>query len=510
MFHTPVLLLIFNRPKEAEIQTKHLQKIRPKQLFIAADGPRNDKINETELCEKTKKTVLNSINWNCTVKTLFRKENLGCGKAVSSGITWFFENVNKGIILEDDCLPDLSFFSFCEKLLKKYENNPQIMHIAGHNSYTSNSKESYFFSKYSDIWGWATWKRAWDMYSLNIKNLKSITENLADLPPLERIFWYGKIAYNTHQHSKNSTWDYQWCYTLLKNNGLAISPAKNLIQNIGFDDNATHTVGKKKIEKTYKIESIIHPKKILNNQKAEKQWIKPFLDAFDNNISRTNQPVSLINKNLIKHNTDYIKIYKLIKKYHAFTSLNPIDFTHLFLTIKKLKIPKKSQHITHCGIWKGGLSAAIAEYTGKNNTHTLFDNFLAPPNPTSKDELTTEEWLKQPYLSWYRDNKIDNEEFAHIAFYKANCFNYEIIPGNIENTLPLNKKPTNLIIIHLDWYYSTLFCLNELFPQLIPNGNIIIIHNNKSGIKNAIKTYIKNKKMSVKHSNNFFIILTKK
>ena len=130
---TPLLLLIFNRPKLTEIVFNQIKRVRPKRLFVAADGPRRNKPGEAEKCQITRQVVLDHINWECEVHTLIREENLGCKKAVSTAIDWFFSVVDKGIILEDDCLPDLSFFDFCTKLLTYYEQTDQVMHISGDN-----------------------------------------------------------------------------------------------------------------------------------------------------------------------------------------------------------------------------------------------------------------------------------------------------------------------------------------------------------------------------------------
>ena len=159
MFNTPILFLIFNRPEVTFAVFEQIQKIQPKYLFIAADGPRNYK--ENELCKATR-DVVQKIDWDCELKTLFRNENLGCAKNVSSAIKWFFDHVEKGIILEDDCYPDLSFFSFCEELLNYYDNNDRIMAISGFNAQLGikRTKHSYFFAEIPLVWGWATWRKA--------------------------------------------------------------------------------------------------------------------------------------------------------------------------------------------------------------------------------------------------------------------------------------------------------------------------------------------------------------
>lgn len=244
---TPILFIIFNRPETTKKVFEVIRQAKPKKLFIAADGPRDSKPNEKELCEKVKK-IATQIDWDCEVKTLFREKNLGCGKAVSSAITWFFENVEEGIILEDDCLPDLSFFKFCSELLDKHRLDEKVFMISGDNFLPESLrlKESYYFSKFAHIWGWATWRRAWKKYDFQMKDFpiflsqKKITEIWKDRNTQK--YWLEK--FNEVYKHKIDTWDYQWVYTIWKNNGFSIAPNVNLISNIGFGIEGTHTLNK--------------------------------------------------------------------------------------------------------------------------------------------------------------------------------------------------------------------------------------------------------------------------
>lgn len=168
-FNTPILFLIFNRPETTEKIFRRIREIQPRRLFISADGPRLNKLNEEKKCAESRK-IANGVDWECEVKTHFSERNLGCRLGVSSGINWFFNNVQEGIILEDDCLPDTSFFYFCTALLEHFQNNERIMHIGGVNFQDGRTRGtgSYYFSKLSHIWGWATWKRAWNKYNVDI------------------------------------------------------------------------------------------------------------------------------------------------------------------------------------------------------------------------------------------------------------------------------------------------------------------------------------------------------
>jgi hypothetical protein len=234
---SPVLLLIFNRPQPTKMVLEEIKKYKPTNLFIAADGPRIGNKNDSHLCRETRKVILENINWECEIKTLFRTENLGCGKAVSSAISWFFDNVNEGIILEDDCIPNTDFFYFCENLLKKYKNDTRIFHINGCNFQTKQplNDYSYCFYQYPHIWGWATWKRAWKYYDFDLKSFSEFTKQniIADLYSEQK--WKNHWNYmfeSMHKH-RYDTWDFQWVYTIQTQNGLSISPKKNLVKNIG-------------------------------------------------------------------------------------------------------------------------------------------------------------------------------------------------------------------------------------------------------------------------------------
>lgn len=242
-FSTPILFVVFNRLDTTQRVFDEIKKQKPKYLYIAADGSRENKAGEAEKCQQVR-DIVKQIDWNCELKTLFHPENLGCKLAVSSAITWFFDNVERGIILEDDCLPSQSFFKFCEELLFRYENDLRIWNIGGHSpSYLKGDSFSYNFSRYTHIWGWATWASRWKNYDISLTEYKKNKnllheyeyfhrgyENKSRIKILEKLL-QGKIG----------TWDYQWNYTVRINNGLSIRPKVSLIENIGFGLDATHT-----------------------------------------------------------------------------------------------------------------------------------------------------------------------------------------------------------------------------------------------------------------------------
>jgi len=276
MLDTPVLFLIFNRPDLAQQVFASIRAAKPKQLFIAADGPRRDKTNEESICNETRNIVLDNIDWECEVHTLFRNENLGCKYAVSSAITWFFENVEEGIILEDDTMPDITFFTFCSDLLNRYREDTRISFISGTSlpSSAGHVDTSYYFSKFSIIWGWATWRRVWQNYDIEISDWKELSKTNW----LTNVFYGNQYYANGFKGLFNTilngydTWDFQFFFLNLKNNSLNIHPAKNLIKNIGFDSRATHTHTQQSYsnQDVYKIDSLIHPKAMAFDYEADK------------------------------------------------------------------------------------------------------------------------------------------------------------------------------------------------------------------------------------------------
>jgi hypothetical protein len=245
--NTAVLFLVFNRPNTTKQVFESIRKAKPPRLYIAADGLREDRLGEEETVQSVRNYVMSNIDWNCEVKTLFRDKNLGCKYAVSGAITWFFEQEEMGIILEDDCLPSQSFFWFCEELLDIYKCDTRIMMVGGTNYFddlTDQVHESYIFSRYFNIWGWATWKRAWSLYDVGIKRWSKNMHNndLKHVLCNAEASKYFSRAFDLIKTNKIDTWDYQWCFTCLFNNGLSIVPAKNLISNIGVT--GTHTANR--------------------------------------------------------------------------------------------------------------------------------------------------------------------------------------------------------------------------------------------------------------------------
>ena len=238
-----VLILAYKRYDLLEQIFESLRKYKPKDLFIAVDGPKG--LHDVEACTRVKEYSIDLIDWDCSVHTLFRSENLGCGKAVSTAIDWFFEHVEEGIILEEDCLPALDFYYYCERMLEMYREELNVKHISGCNFLGDlNVKSSFGFSKFASIWGWATWKRAWEEYQFELpfKELIEFKERL--LPfcsnDFNQLFFWTK-GYEYSITSAYDSWDFQWQISIWLNQGVCIYPTRNLIKNIGFHKDALHT-----------------------------------------------------------------------------------------------------------------------------------------------------------------------------------------------------------------------------------------------------------------------------
>ncbi len=240
--NTPVLFLVFNRPETTKMVYDAISLAKPKKLYIAADGART--IEEDIICAEVR-AIFKKIDWDCEVKTLFRNENLGCKIAVSEAISWFFDNEKEGIILEDDCLPSKSFFGFCSTLLEKYRNDNRVGHIGGANFQDGNlrGRQSYYFSRLTHVWGWASWRRVWQNYDVNMVSYSNFNLNndLKNIPSHDVYSSNWILSFEGVYTHKINTWDYQYAYANLVNNYLSIVPNKNLVVNIGLGNGATHT-----------------------------------------------------------------------------------------------------------------------------------------------------------------------------------------------------------------------------------------------------------------------------
>jgi hypothetical protein len=241
---SPVLFLFFNRIETSNIVFNTIKEVRPKKLYLASDGARKSVENELNIVREIRNLILSKIDWECEVFTLFRDENLGCRNAVSNAISWFFDHEEQGIIIEDDCLTNTDFFRFCDEMLNKYQDNDKIGHISGINFHKFTYGDGdYYFSKLTHVWGWATWRRVWLKYDIEMKDLELFETNdkLKDLTNNFIIKYFMYKLFNKTKNGFINTWDYQYFYSNLKNNYISIQSNYNLVSNIGFDGSGTHT-----------------------------------------------------------------------------------------------------------------------------------------------------------------------------------------------------------------------------------------------------------------------------
>lgn len=240
----PVIFIVFNRPDTTAVVLEAIRKARPEILYVVADGPRPGKKGEAERCAETRK-IIESVDWPCKVIKDFSDVNMGCKTRVSSGITNAFKVLEEAIILEDDCVPSPSFFRFTGEILEYYRDSEEVMLVSGDNRLFGKATPelSYYFSRYPNIWGWATWRRAWQHYDITMKDwpkfregntLKSYFDTKS-----ERYYWKSLFDYSYYE--RMNTWAYRWVYSIFKHNGLCVVPGKNLVKNIGFTSDATHT-----------------------------------------------------------------------------------------------------------------------------------------------------------------------------------------------------------------------------------------------------------------------------
>lgn len=245
---TPVVFLIFNRPDTTQRVFDAIRLAQPKQLLVIADGPRASRLYEAERCQETRQ-IIEQVDWDCEVSKNYTDVNLGCKQRVSSGLDWAFSQVEEAIILEDDCLPHPTFFPFCEELLERYRLDQRIMAISGDNFQAGRQRtqDSYYFSRYNHIWGWATWRRAWKFYDVTMAQWPIVRDQqwLNDLLETRQARWYWSDVFQAAYEGKIDTWDYAWTFACWIHRGLTVLPKVNLISNIGFGTEATHTTDTK-------------------------------------------------------------------------------------------------------------------------------------------------------------------------------------------------------------------------------------------------------------------------
>jgi hypothetical protein len=275
-YETPILLLFWRRPDTLKKVLYEIKKIRPKKLFLSCDGYKETDFATKKRVGESKQLIDQVIVWPCKIYKNYSDTHKGCKKSVSQAISWFFQHVTEGIILEDDCLPGSDFFRFCSMMLKKYRHNKNVWAITGNNFQQGivRGNSSYYFSKYVHIWGWATWRRCWAHYDSSIKfwpQWRHSSAYRSTFQNSDEFTYWTRFFEETYQGWIN-TWDYQWLATVWRNRGMTVTPQKNLVTNIGIGKSGTHTkkgVRFLQVKKEKNPHRIIHPPDFLVDRGAD-------------------------------------------------------------------------------------------------------------------------------------------------------------------------------------------------------------------------------------------------
>ncbi len=241
--NVPVVLFLFRRPDTTSQVFEVVREVRPRQLFLVADGPRTGRPEEKERCRKAR-AVVDGIDWKCSVSRNYSEENLGIRKRFVSGLDWVFEHVDRAIILEDDCVPGASFFAFCEALLDRYSEESHIMTISGNNFQPgARTQYSYYFSRYMHCWGWATWRSAWRQFDNSMRVWPEVRSGrwLEKMFESDSAAAYWRSLFDQVYQEEIDSWAYVWQYSIWMNGGINILPEQNLVSNTGHGEHATHT-----------------------------------------------------------------------------------------------------------------------------------------------------------------------------------------------------------------------------------------------------------------------------
>jgi len=283
---TAVVLIIFNRPSLTRIVFNEIRKVMPKKLFVIADGPRPDYDHDKIKCAEVRE-IIDAVDWECSVEKNYADQNMGLKRRVSTGLDWVFQNADKAIILEDDCVPDPSFFPFCEQLLNRFESDSRIFTITGQNLQKRGEAAdySYYFSIYNHCWGWATWRRAWRYFDYKMSLWPEVKKGdmLAHMFQKKSVRKYWKKVFEGTFNDENSSWAYRWTLACWLQNGLTVIPNKNLVSNIGFGTDSTHTkVVDKSLSNSPRFQMEFpfrHPSIVLRNSRADRYTESQYYDS---------------------------------------------------------------------------------------------------------------------------------------------------------------------------------------------------------------------------------------
>ena len=536
---TPILLLVFNRPDLACRVLTQIRTAKPARLFIAADGPRPNHPDDALNCRETRRLV-SQIDWPCEVKTLFRDENLGCDPAIESAIAWFFEHVEEGVILEDDCLPDASYFPYCAEMLETYREHERIMSITGccfqPDGFTSDT--SCFFTRYPYTWGWATWRRAWKLY----KNKPADYPCLFDFEWLSHFLgsemaarYWSAIITRCHEN-KTSAWDYRWIFSIWANQGLGIQPTRNLITNIGFDHRATHTpldcaeiFHRAAHPLPFPLQ---HPLSMMRNKEADRVYEarylcpEPFMKPqptpppnrpFIQKIVRRLRGRPAIDTGAPIPNEAELSLKHEFNFYRVQVEANTMTPVERQWSLYRQAVACEQNNIPgafmECGTWKGGLVGLMALANlrhGLTRRHLhLFDSFEGIPEPDPAvdgaralaevesvgcrptGQLKSVSGFYEKFSSGIGTLDDNRNLLEKKIGYPQEFLHYH--PGWFQETVPVDAKtigPIAILRLDGDWYASTKVCLEHLYPRVVPGGTVILDdYGSYDGCRKAVDEY---------------------
>lgn len=319
MYNVPILLIAFNRPDHVRQVLTEIRKQQPAQLFVCQDGPREGNEIDHIRCQEVRDVIKELVDWPCELHTLYQEKNLGCGPGPAAGITWFFEHVEMGIVLEDDCLPHPEFFLYCEELLNKYKYDNRISFIGGCNyNIPISANDSYsFMGGHHQTWGWASWRRVWTQfdYYLNYWDFKLFQRVIKQYykDRKQQNYWAEIFEKVKLDRLNESCWDYQFYFSCWKNQQYAIYPKVNLVSNVGFGNDATHTNADGNALLCIQTQSIMplkHPKKVIYDQSIDDSMMRKYIISYEYGwlgIRRFPYRVNKFIKKVFNHQGPWIK-----------------------------------------------------------------------------------------------------------------------------------------------------------------------------------------------------------
>jgi hypothetical protein len=282
--NTPVAFVVFNRPECTARTLAAIREARPPKLLVIADGPRSGHPADADRCAEVRALIDRQIDWPCEVERDFAGQNMGCARRVAGGLTWAFSRCERLVVIEDDCLPDPSFFPFCDELLERYAEDSRVGQICGCPRYFSavQRDSSYIFSRYGAIWGWASWRRAWASYSLSLETwprfassggLEAVVQSRAE-------YELRSSLYQRLHDEPPDTWDFQWGYAKLSQGMLSVVPCRNLVENIGFSGGGTHVAAGSRfpLDRLQVHFPLRHPEFVLPDLRFDRAYSRAFTD----------------------------------------------------------------------------------------------------------------------------------------------------------------------------------------------------------------------------------------